>query len=491
MSADNDYVIETTPGYLVHAAQTIPVIRVQSQTAKVVVVATGGLPGKTGPRGQEGAAGPAGGPQGEVGPPGRDGVDGAPGVDGVDGIDGAEGPPGPRGTAGVVGTWQHEWSAAIPYVETDLVFYNGSSWMASRDTTAEAPEDVPGNPWEIVAQRGDQGPPGADGTGGGGSGGHVIQDEDVDLPAQTKLNFKGDLVSVSDDSVNEVTIVATPSWDDVMEEVRTRLDFSKRRTDWFAFGLDANWEDADATVLPDPRDFAVPGVMFDEGWIHMQGRVRANAIETRIGNVPEVYRPGNIVYVPIAGASLRVEPDGDVILNGVVLSSGDTFSLEGFSYESGMGATIAQIGTPVMASSEYKPELVSAGTAWVDTNMCYHVQGTRYAYAYFASIFNISSELQVTSFAPLFGWRPETAPPGDWVAEANWTIVYVDPSDDAIALGQSGTASLRSVIGGVGVLELDAYDFTPKIDPPSGVDGLPVGPSTMRLDFHYYWQPTP
>lgn len=146
MSADNDYVIETTPGYLVHAAKTIPVIRVQSQTPKIVVVATGGLPGKTGPRGQEGPAGPAGGPQGPPGPPGADGVDGAPGTDGVDGApgaDGAPGPPGLRGIAGVIGTWQDQWRSDQAYVETDLVQFGGSSWYASRDTIGEEPPGLP------------------------------------------------------------------------------------------------------------------------------------------------------------------------------------------------------------------------------------------------------------------------------------------------------------------------------------------------------------
>lgn len=45
------------------------------------------------------------------------------------------------------------------------------------------------------------------GTGGSSSGGHTIQDEGISLSQRTKLNFVGEGVIVTDDSVNDTTIV--------------------------------------------------------------------------------------------------------------------------------------------------------------------------------------------------------------------------------------------------------------------------------------------
>lgn len=523
MSADNDYVIETTPGYLVHAAQTIPVLHVQSATQKVVVVATGGLPGKTGPRGQDGPAGPAGGDQGEVGPPGQDGVDGAPGVDGVDGapgvdgVDGAPGEPGPpglRGTAGVIGTWQDSWRSDQAYVETDLVFYDGSSWVAVRDTaagelpgtfghsavipaefigswfdgdveatdptdpaagdaladqygiemvsdgqihiavaqqgtsdsslpygknvtlllenqngdfidfvsgtancvlTTEIPaghyfvsvamaddppfpysilfetttgemvpwgRDATTTPWDIVAQRGDDGPPGADGSPSENAG-HRIFINDTELTARPILEFtdqgvavtddeengrtvvhipwprwfdrdfppallpqrfsaitSGDFLVAQDDPVNLRTVIASPTWQQAANEIGPLLPAeASRASKWIPLRLDPDtWEDADASTSPDPRDFAPPSLrLAPNGWCHMRGRVRSTSIAALICTIPKMFCPGFIVYVPIAGANLRIQPDGKVYLDGVVNEIGDTFSLEGFSYEIGQG----------------------------------------------------------------------------------------------------------------------------------------------------------
>ena len=122
MSAD-DIVVETTPGYLVHAASPSPVMRVQVNTPEIKITTNSGLPGRPGPAGPPGATGPQGadGDQGEPGPPGD------------------QGPPGLRGTAGVIGTWQGEWNLAQDYVENDLVYWEGSSWVALRDTTGEPP----------------------------------------------------------------------------------------------------------------------------------------------------------------------------------------------------------------------------------------------------------------------------------------------------------------------------------------------------------------
>lgn len=51
----------------------------------------------------------------------------------------------------------------------------------------------------------------AGGTIGSGTGGHILQDEGVSLPQRAKLDFVGAAVTVTDDAINNKTIVTIPS----------------------------------------------------------------------------------------------------------------------------------------------------------------------------------------------------------------------------------------------------------------------------------------
>lgn len=339
-------------------------------------------------------------------------------------------------------------------------------------------------------------------SGGGGVGivGVAVSDHDNPAyPVRSVMDFTGDLHWATDDPDNDRVILNSLSTVEFGTKVNGLASPTPPKGGWLPLTPTAGAVSDVATLDGGGnRIYAVPGVMLgSDGFVHMRGRIE---IVTPGGGLfeqlPSLYWPHNVVYVSVhAGAEvpagLRIAPDGIVTLDDPSVAVGSQYSLEGFSYESEIGGKISRIGTPIMANTEYRPDLVSAGTTWVDTNQCYHIQGTVYTYASLASVFS-SSEMTLTAFSPLFGWRPENAPPGDWVTEVTWTIIDIYATDDAILLGESGTASLRNTIGfgGDENLALIAYDFTPQVTPPSGIDGLKTA-STMRLDFNYFWQPTP
>jgi len=93
------------------------------------------------------------GPQGPAGPPGANGAPGSTGATGP------IGPPGPVGAAGLnfVGTW----SAATAYSANDVVFYNGSSYVAANAVGPSAtPPDTDTANWDFLALQGLDGPQG-------------------------------------------------------------------------------------------------------------------------------------------------------------------------------------------------------------------------------------------------------------------------------------------------------------------------------------------
>ena len=107
------------------------------------------------------------GPQGPAGPPGANGAPGSTGATGP------IGPAGPVGAGGLqfVGTFdpnRPDQGLGNRYVEGDVVFYDGSSYVCNTDiTTATAlplddPENLPGgNPlWDFLSVEGDVGPQG-------------------------------------------------------------------------------------------------------------------------------------------------------------------------------------------------------------------------------------------------------------------------------------------------------------------------------------------
>ena len=112
------------------------------------------------------------GPQGPQGPPGVNGATGATGPQG------ATGPAGPVGAAGLqfVGTFdpnrpdQAPTNPGIRYLEGDVVFFNGSSYVANTDITTATPTplDDPdaSNDWDLLALAGLEGPQGIQGIQG-------------------------------------------------------------------------------------------------------------------------------------------------------------------------------------------------------------------------------------------------------------------------------------------------------------------------------------
>ena len=93
------------------------------------------------------------GPQGPAGPPGADGAQG------IQGIQGPIGPAGPVGAAGLnfVGTW----SSGTAYNPNDVVFYDGSSYVAANAVGPSAtPPDTDTANWDFLALQGLDGPQG-------------------------------------------------------------------------------------------------------------------------------------------------------------------------------------------------------------------------------------------------------------------------------------------------------------------------------------------
>lgn len=248
MSAD-EYVIETTPGYLVHASQTIPVVHVKSGDAKVVVVATGGLPGKTGERGQEGPPGPAGGPQGdpgpqggpgppgETGPPGPQGdpgptgpegpsggpqgPPGPPGQDGADGAPGVDGAPGPQGPPGPPLVWRGAWASGTAYSISDLVSFvdpvDGVRKMYGALSAVSAGIDPTDQTrWKAVPLT-----PPSDGGSTGGTGGasHKILESDTglisvgaEILAELPFGYDFKLLNITTTKTLRITLYKTDAY---------------------------------------------------------------------------------------------------------------------------------------------------------------------------------------------------------------------------------------------------------------------------------------
>jgi len=154
-----------------------------------------GLDGERGADGSDGRDGTDGrdgidgkdGLNGADGSDGRDGVDGTNGADGADGKDadmdalrkhldalvaaipapqdGKDGRDGVDGKDAYPGEVKGVFSAEDEYRARDIVAYDGSSWMARKD----APGELPGEGWMLLAskgKRGDQGKEGREGKQG-------------------------------------------------------------------------------------------------------------------------------------------------------------------------------------------------------------------------------------------------------------------------------------------------------------------------------------
>ena len=172
---------------------------------------------------QVGGAGGVG-PQGPPGPPGADGAPGATGATGP------IGPAGPVGAGGLqfVGTFdpnRPDQGLGNRYVEGDVVFYDGSSYVCNTDiTTATAlplddPENLPGgNPlWDFLSVEGDVGPQGPIGLTG--PAGASLWSPAVSLTFNTASSTidlsTGNtfLITISTDTTIEMTLPGSPIGD--------------------------------------------------------------------------------------------------------------------------------------------------------------------------------------------------------------------------------------------------------------------------------------
>lgn len=115
------------------------------------------------------------GPQGPQGVKGDKGDTGQTGPQGIQGPTGATGPQGPQGIQGPAGSpgleWRGDWVIGEPYVQGDVVYNNGSSYVCYFPHTGSSVYQ-PGvsalwqDRWEYVAQKGDTGATGATGATG-------------------------------------------------------------------------------------------------------------------------------------------------------------------------------------------------------------------------------------------------------------------------------------------------------------------------------------
>jgi hypothetical protein len=116
---------------------------------------------------------------GPQGPPGANGATGAPGATGATGATGSQGPTGSQGVAGPVGAAGLNFVGAfdntLGYLEDDVVFFGGSSYVAITNIPAPTPPAVLANPdvdtvnWNFLAVAGLTGPQGPQGIQGASS----------------------------------------------------------------------------------------------------------------------------------------------------------------------------------------------------------------------------------------------------------------------------------------------------------------------------------
>jgi hypothetical protein len=96
---------------------------------------------------------------------GPEGPQGPQGVEGPQGPQGVQGPMGPAGADGQSFTWMGEWVATTMYIDRDVVFYGGSSWITRVTTTGDEPRSD-SLVWEELAIAGVAGPQGPQGPQG-------------------------------------------------------------------------------------------------------------------------------------------------------------------------------------------------------------------------------------------------------------------------------------------------------------------------------------
>ncbi len=204
------------------AAVVLPRLEAGDIATRMGVIASA-LTGPQGDRGLQGEQGVAGipGVDGQHGRDGERGADGIPGRNGEHGIDGQRGEQGPRGDSGARGlegragadgppgiVWKGHFSFGTTYAPGDAVAHQGSSWIAKL-TTGDTPSE--GVFWDVVAQRGDNGPAGWASESSGGAStadavsvapGGNLESEDVQA-ALEELQGDIDNLGVTDGSLSD------------------------------------------------------------------------------------------------------------------------------------------------------------------------------------------------------------------------------------------------------------------------------------------------
>jgi hypothetical protein len=105
------------------------------------------------------------GDQGEQGPQGEQGDVGDQGEQGATGATGATGPTGPAGADGSPGlVWQGAWDIATSYEPPDVVYHEGSAYVAVDTSVGEEPPNA--TYWELLVSKGEDGTDGTDGAAG-------------------------------------------------------------------------------------------------------------------------------------------------------------------------------------------------------------------------------------------------------------------------------------------------------------------------------------
>jgi hypothetical protein len=127
--------------------------------------------GATGPAGPAGPTGPTGltgatGPQGPAGPTGAIGSTGPQGATGTTGATGPQGPQGSTGPQGPPVSFRGTWSNSTTYSTGDVVFFNGSAYIAIVGSNLNHQPDVSPTQWSLLAQQGSAGSTGATGPQG-------------------------------------------------------------------------------------------------------------------------------------------------------------------------------------------------------------------------------------------------------------------------------------------------------------------------------------
>lgn len=154
-----------------------------------------GLTGPAGPAGPQGVAG-AVGPAGATGPAGAAGPAGAPGSAGVPGPAGPAGAMGPAGAKGSTGfTYQGIYSSTTNYAVSDVVLFNGSSYISLLASNhGNTPDQSPGS-WGVIAS-------GASGTTTGGGGGTTT----------VASAYQGTYASATNYALNDIVLYSGSSY---------------------------------------------------------------------------------------------------------------------------------------------------------------------------------------------------------------------------------------------------------------------------------------